>query len=253
MQRSELDKLLTVYGRKPVLEALRDNSLNCHTLHLADSNRPAGILSEIEALATSRSLPVRFHPRRELSHISRNAKQDQGVALDILCPDFRSVDDYLQSSDDSAQRRLLALDGVTNPQNLGMIIRSVTAGNIDGLILPRRGNAALGPLVIKASAGTVFRAPVLHCDALNPALTACKAAGASICILDGTAPESLFRRTAEPFAVYVLGSESEGVSAATRELADRQLHIPMRNGVESLNVAVAASLIAFAPTMTEAY
>ena len=242
-----LERLLTVYGRKPVRETLLDTSLQCHALHLAHSNRESGIVAEIRSLAKERDIPVREHSREELSRISKNGRQDQGVALDVLCPRFASLQHFLDARETGAGVRLLALDGVTNPQNLGMIIRSAAAGNVDGILLPRHGNAALGPLVIKASAGTVFRAPILSCPHLAGALESCRTAGATICTLESGAEHSLFEWPEAAFSVYVLGNESDGVSAAARERADQRLAIPMNNGVESLNVAVTASLIAFLP------
>jgi 23S rRNA (guanosine2251-2'-O)-methyltransferase len=141
---------------------------------------------------------------------------------------------------------LLALDGITNPQNLGMIVRSATAGQVDGIIWSRKGNAALGPLVIKASAGTLYRAPLLPCPALPAALRDCRDLGFEICTLAADAPLSLFEYLPQGRCIYVLGNETEGVSAAVAAMADRALSIPMNNGVESLNVAVTASLIAYA-------
>ena len=204
------------------------------------------IIAEIRALAQRRGLPVKLHSRESLARISRNGRQDQGVALDVLCPAFGKLDAYLDTSAGTAKRRLLALDGITNPQNLGMLIRSAAAGDMDGIVLARSGNASLGPLVIKASAGTVFHAPMLMCDTLIAGLENCRSQGAEVCILSADARQSLFERSAAAFTVYVLGNETEGVSSAVRALADRALSIPMRNGVESLNVAVTASLIAYA-------
>jgi 23S rRNA (guanosine2251-2'-O)-methyltransferase len=103
----------------------------------------------------------------------------------------------------------------------------------------------LGPLVIKASAGTVFRAPIIHCDELDHALPQLKRAGFGVAMLEAGATQSLFDY--QPFAptVFVFGSESDGVSQGTRELTDTRVSIPMQNGVESLNVAVTAALVAF--------
>ncbi|HEY6131406.1 MAG TPA: RNA methyltransferase [Halioglobus sp.] len=244
-KKAFFDRVLTVYGRKPVLETLQNESLECHALHLADSNREAGIVNEIRARALQLGIPIKHHSREELSRISRNGKQDQGVAVDVICPSFRSLADYLVEVTDRP-RRLLALDGISNPQNLGMIIRSATAGFIDGIILPRKGTAALGPLVIKASAGTLYRAPLLLCPDLPAALSHCQEHGAQVCILVADAAHPLFRHQEANFCIYVLGNETEGVGGQVRALADIQLSIPMRNGVESLNVAVTASLVAFA-------
>jgi len=164
--------------------------------------------------------------------------------VDVLCPSFRSIDDFLAERE-GQPCRLLALDGITNPQNLGMVIRSAAAGAIDGILLPRKGTAALGPLVIKASAGTLYRAPLLLCASLPEALKRCQEHGAEVCTLEAQARHSVFAHRERNFCIYVLGNETEGVSAAVSALADMRLSIPMRNGVESLNVAVTASLIAY--------
>lgn len=245
-KKAFFSKMLTIYGRKPALEALQDSSLQCHTLHLADNNRDGGIVADLIAQAGRRQLEIRYHSRAELARISKNGKQDQGVALDIACPRFSTLEDLGASLATGKPRRLLALDGISNPANLGMIVRSAAAGEIDGIIWSRRGNAALGPLVVKASAGTLYKAPVIICPELPAALRHCRELGASIATLAADAPHSLFQHKPAGHCVYVLGNESVGVSAAVQELADTALSIPMANGVESLNVAVTASLIAYA-------
>ncbi len=250
-KKSFFDRVLTVYGRKAVLEVLQDPSLNCHALHFADSNRQQGIIADLQSRAQARGVPVHFHSRLELSRISKNGKQDQGVAADIVCPAFNTLDVFLETLAPSPAIRLLALDGISNPQNLGMIIRSAAAGSIDGIIWSRRGNAALGPLVIKASAGTLYRAPLLLCQELAEGLQLCKDRGMDICTLEADADTDLFTHKSTAPIVYVLGNESEGVSAKVSALATTALSIPMRNGVESLNVAVTASLIAYAQNLAE--
>ena len=250
-KKAFFSRVLTVYGRKPALEALQNPRLACHALHLADSNRDAGIISQLKALATERDIPVRVHSRIELSRISRNGKQDQGVALDIVCPTFRPVEEHLQSLHNMAPQRLLALDGISNPQNLGMIVRSATAGQIDGIIWSRKGNAALGPLVIKASAGTLYRAPLLLCTDLPETLQKYRERGVDICALSAGAALSLFEHNPAGHSIYILGNETAGVSARARETASTALSIPMGNGVESLNVAVTASLIAYAHSLRD--
>ncbi|KZX60196.1 23S rRNA (guanosine(2251)-2'-O)-methyltransferase RlmB [Halioglobus sp. HI00S01] len=248
-KRSYFDRMLTLYGRKPALEALRDRDLDCQTLHLAHSNREGGIVGELLAAAEQRGVTIKRHSREELARISRNGKQDQGVALDVLCPAFQSVESYLNNLEGKPRQRLLALDGITNPQNIGMIVRSAAAGNIDGLLWSRKGNAAPGPLVVKASAGTLYRAPVLTCQALPEALQQCQHNGFEVCTLEADARIDLFAYRPAGHCIYVLGNETDGVSAAVSKLAQQGLSIPMNNGVESLNVAVTASLIAYADRM----
>lgn len=237
------DQMLTIYGRKPVLEALEDGTLPAYKLHLADSNREDGIVSQIKQVAERRGVAVAYHSRQALSRISRNGKQDQGVALDLQLPSYRDFRTLLQTA--QAKQRLIALDRITNPQNLGMIIRSVAASGITGLILPKNGCAALSPLVAKASAGTLFKAPIFYCEDLGECLDALKQAGYTAATLSSHATQSLLNHRAKGPAVYVLGNETEGVSSRIAERCELQLAIPMHNGVESLNVAVAAALIAF--------
>lgn len=238
------DGLLTIYGRKPVLEALQDASIPVFRLHLADSNRTGGTLGEIVRIAERRGIDTRHHSRETLSRISGNRRQDQGVAADLACPRYRDYRDFLGEAR-TAPCRLIALDRITNPQNLGMIIRSVAASPIDGILLPAQGCAPISPLVIKASAGTLFKCGILRCGELPEALSALRGEGTEICVLAGSGSENLGDFTPAKGVVYVLGNETEGVSGAVLALADRKLRIPMSNGVESLNAAVTASLIAF--------
>ena len=238
------DSLMTVYGRKTVLEALQDPETFIYRLHLASSNKSADILDQILSLAKAKGAEVIFHDRQALSRISKNASQDQGVAADLQLRGYKLYDEFL-TENNRKNYTLLALDGVQNPQNLGMIIRSACAGNIDGILLPQKGNAQIDPLVIKASAGTVFRAPLLRCKDLPQALSDFKQSGAIICALSSHASKELKKFTPNTPCIYVLGNESEGVSNEVTRLCNEQICIPMNNGVESLNVAVTAALIAF--------
>lgn len=237
------ERLITVYGRKPVLEALRDPELRVHRLHLARSNRGDATIAELRALAAGRGIEIREHSREELARISRNGRQDQGVAADLDCPSHRDWRELLAAP--PGRLALVALDRVTNPQNLGMIIRTLCASPLDGLLLPRQGCAPLSPLVIKASAGTLFRCPLWRCEALPAALRELAAAGAEIAVLEAAGATPLGEYRPPAAVVYVLGNETEGVSPAVAGLAQRRLRIPMARGVESLNVAVTAGLIAF--------
>ena len=241
-RKSFFDQLITVYGRKPVLEILEDNKLKIFRMHLADSNRDGGIIAQIRKLAAQRNIETCFHSRSELSRISRNSKQDQGVACDIHCPGYQP---YQQALSDSPAGTIIALDGITNPQNLGMIIRSVTASPAQALLLPSKGTADISPLVIKASAGTLFKGNILRCDSLPKALQEFKQRGYEICTLSSHQATPLSDFAPKAPVIFVLGNETEGVSPDVAALSDHRVAIPMANGVESLNVAITAALIAF--------
>ena len=237
-KKAKFDRLITLYGRQTVKEILLDDSIPIEKLHLAKSNKPDGSIKKIMTLAQKRGIETIYHDKTALSRISKNAKQDQGVAIDILSPTYQSAGEIEKLK----SYRLIALDGIQNPQNLGMIIRSCAAGNIDGIILPKKNSAKISPLVAKASAGTLFKIPIYYCDTLAPVLKRCDA---KKYLLSSHAKESLYHAKIERKTIFVLGNESEGVSEDVARQCNASLAIPMNRGVESLNVAVTSALIAF--------
>ena len=244
-------KILVVYGRNPVYEALLDESLRITKLHLADSNRPSNAIKEIVSAAEQRSITIEYKDRRKLSFITRNAKQDQGVAADVYLKDSGRLEDFgFDRNSDLPTARFILLEGVTNPQNLGMIVRSIAAAGTSTLILPKKGCADLGPLVIKASAGTVFRCPMLTVSTAAQAADYLKTNGVRLCGLTVNAQRSLNDYlgscSGESANAFVLGNETTGLSDSLQAMLDEHLFVPMSNGVESLNVAVTAALIAYA-------
>ena len=112
-------------------------------------------------------------------------------------------------------------------------------------MVPRRGVASIDPLVVKASAGVAFHAPVLRCYTAEEAASALRSAGFPLFALDGVGPYVSVRRRAARRAAFVLGGETSGVSAAVREHVTGLVSIPMSGGVESLNVASAAAVLCF--------
>jgi len=238
-KKSFFDSVITLYGRNVVIEILQDESIEVHKLHLADSNKVDGAIKTITDLAQKRDIEISHHDKKALSRISKNAKQDQGVAIDIIAKSYKKVSE-IKNLD---KFKLIALDGIQNPQNLGMIIRSCAAGNVDGIILPKKSSAKISPLVIKASAGTLFKLPIYYCNDLNEILGNLK--DTKIYALDSHAKSSIYDIKKVDKSIYVLGNESDGVSSEVEKLCNDSLSIPMNRGVESLNVAVTASLLAF--------
>jgi len=241
-KRAFFDKIITIYGRNAVLEALEDESITIHKLHLSDSNKSVAQLEKMVSIAQKRAIEIAYHEKKALSRISKNAKQDQGVALDIVLEEALSEEEFLEKK---STFRVLALDGILNPQNLGMIIRSATAGNIDAILLPTKNSAQISPLVIKASVGTIFKMPIIKTKNLAKSLELFKAKKAEVYTLSSHAQNSYKDEVYGSKVVFVLGNESEGVSREVEVLSTSSIAIPMKRGVESLNVAVTASLLAF--------
>lgn len=246
---SPKDRFVTVYGRKPVLEALADGALMVDKVLLAD-NAHGPAVREILQAAAGRGVPVRRASAHRVKVLAGNGRHDQGVLADVVAPRMRPLAAFLAELDGLERRRdarvsVLVLDQITNPANVGMILRTATAAGLDGVVLPRRGVPGVDPLVIKASAGVAFHAPVLRCGTAVEACEALNAAGFMRYGLTATAPHSVFTAPLPGLAAFVLGNETSGVSDGVRAAVDGWLSIPMATGVESLNVASAAAVLCF--------
>lgn len=236
---SKPKNIMTIYGRNSVIEVLRDKSVEIYKLHLASSNKEAPILDEMVEIAKRRDIEIAYHKKRELSFISKNSKQDQGVALDILSPNFFIEESFLEEFNSF---RVIALDGVTNPQNIGMIIRSCCAGNIDGIILNIKNP---NPLILKASSGTMFKMPIIQTSNLFKTLQNFKEKGTFLYTLSSKSNRDYSKIDYPKKSLFILGNESEGVSLKVENLSNDSIKIPMNRGIDSLNVAISASLLAF--------
>jgi 23S rRNA (guanosine2251-2'-O)-methyltransferase len=233
--------LLTIFGRKPVAEALDDEATEPFRLHLAETNKTTPAIEAMIQRATQRGAEVCYHSRDALSRISKNRRQDQGVVLDIKAPNYRAA----TVLEPATHPNIIALENVTNPQNIGMAIRSVGASPSSGILLARQGNAPLDGLVIKSSAGALFKSPVFHCDRLEDTVDALVAKGYRIFGLTGAATMTLAEVDTTTPSVFILGNETTGLSQQMLNRCHEQVKVPMNNGVESLNVSVTAALVAF--------
>src|SRR4051794_34258134 len=146
--RSPKDTYITVYGRKPVLEALSDPDLTVDKVITADNAR-GGSLSAILSAARDRRVPVQRATAHRVKVLAGNGHHDQGVLADVVAPKMRLVAEFVSALPAEAPCALLVLDAVTNPANVGMVLRSATAAGLDGVLVPRRGVPAIDPLVIK--------------------------------------------------------------------------------------------------------
>jgi 23S rRNA (guanosine2251-2'-O)-methyltransferase len=198
--------------------------------------------AEITRAAKSAGVPVRIASEHRVKVLAGNGKQDQGVLADVVAPEMRPLTEALRSN---TPRKMLLLDGITTPANVGMILRTATAAGIGGIIVPRRGVASLDPMVVKASAGVAFRAPVLRCATAFEAAQLLVESGYQLYALGAKARESVFELELPKKAVFILGGETNGVSDEIAELVTSWISIPMPGKVESLNVSAAAAILTF--------
>lgn len=230
-----------MYGRKPVLEMLRDPSRRVAKVVLA-TNAEGSIVREIETLARAAGVRVAHASPARVKSLAGNGRHDQGVVADVEAPALEALEDRLTAP---VGGHLLLLDGVHNPQNVGLILRVAAAMGLAGTILPRVGAPDLGPLVIKASAGLAFQAGVLRCRTAEEAAARVHQAGLPLIGLAAGRGESLPDLPVPGPSVFVVGDETAGVSPDVAVLVDRWVSIPMAPGVESLNVATAVAILGY--------
>ena len=223
-------------------EALARGEL--HSLWVA----PAAFGRVAKLISEARAAGVVVH-RDPMESLDRRAQglRHQGVLGEggaFAYASFEDVAASVKAKGDAAL--LLALDGVTDPHNLGAILRSAAAAAVDGVILPERRSAVVNETVIRASAGTAGRVPVCRVVNLGRALDDLKEAGAWIYgLAAGEGSRDYLEESFDRATVLVLGAEGEGLHLKIRERCDGLLHIPMPGGIESLNVSAAAAITLF--------
>lgn len=220
-----------VYGRQPVLEALRDPSIEVDEVLL--SRRGAGLMADVVALAEAQGVVVRRVAPEKVGRVSGDPRNDQGVVAYVMVSGPPLLVAGLPPSP------VLLLDGITNPSNVGMILRSAVAFGVGGVVLPRVGVPDIGPLVVKASSGVALHAPVFACETAGEGVRLLREGGFRVLGLAAGQAASLWSVELPSSVAFVLGSETRGLSVDVDELVS----IPMAGGVESLNVAVAAGVL----------
>jgi len=241
---SPKDAFVTVYGRKPVLEALGDPTLVVDKVVLAEGVDRGAVRTFTEA-ARARGLVLQRASAQRVKVLAGNGRQDQGVLADVVAPRMRPLEHFLADLPATADARVLVLDGLTNPANVGMILRSATGAGLEGVLLPRRGAPSIDPLVVKASAGVAFQAPVLRSRTAADGLAALAEAGFVLYGLDGAGDASLFTAELPGRVALVVGGETDGLTDDVRAELHGTLSIPLAAGVESLNAACAATVACF--------
>ncbi|MGQ4538250.1 23S rRNA (guanosine(2251)-2'-O)-methyltransferase RlmB [Dermabacteraceae bacterium P7074] len=234
-----------VTGRNSVLEALREDipALELHVMNKIDADDR---VREILRIASAKRLPLLEVSRHDLDRMT-NHSVHQGIALKIPAYSYADVDELLKIASDCFEAPLLiALDGVTDPRNLGAVLRSAGAFGAHGVILPERRSVGMTASVWKVAAGAAARVRVAQVTNLNRTLKELKERGVFVLGLDagGDVTSRECQLGTEP-VVVVVGSEGRGLSRLTRESADQIVSIPMSSETESLNASVATSIVLY--------
>jgi 23S rRNA (guanosine2251-2'-O)-methyltransferase len=229
-----------VAGRNSVLEALRTD-VPVTTMYVAGRIDSDDRVREALKIATERGIPVLETPRGELDRLTDGAVH-QGLALQVPPYEYAHPSDLIDPEAPGIPL-VVALDGITDPRNLGAIVRSVAAFGGHGVVVPSRRSVGMTASAWKTSAGAAARIPVAQATNLTRALEDYRKAGFFIIGLDMDGDVELpdLELASEPLVV-VVGSEGKGLSRLVRETCDQIVSVPMSSAVESLNAGIATGV-----------
>jgi 23S rRNA (guanosine2251-2'-O)-methyltransferase len=235
------DETETVLGRNPVLECLRAG-VPATALYVAVGTEADERLTESVTRAADLGIAILEVPRTDLDRMTSN-HMHQGIALQVPPYNYAHPDDLLAVATNSPPALLVALDNISDPRNLGAIVRSVAAFGGHGVLIPQRRSASVTAVAWRTSAGAAARVPVARATNLTRALKSWADAGVRVVGLDADGDTALDDLDGTDPMVLVVGSEGKGLSRLVRQNCDEVVSIPIAGHTESLNASVAAGVV----------
>jgi 23S rRNA (guanosine2251-2'-O)-methyltransferase len=240
-----------IWGINPVLELLKKDPQQIEEI-LVIRRQLKGKVYQIVEKAQKEGVPLKFKNRFP-EHLLPSEARHQGVVAYLKLVPYASLEEILERAKRLGEAPLLAaVDEITDPQNLGSLIRSAEAAGVHGLILPKKRTVSITGTVAKASAGAVAHLPLCRVTNLGRVLEELKERGLWVAGLAGEAESLIYQLDLSIPLVWVIGSEGKGLRASIRAKCDFLAAIPMRGKIESLNAAVAGA-IAFFETLRQRY
>lgn len=232
-----------ITGRNPVYEVLSARRRQVFRLWVAQGAEEKGKLAEIIQLSAGRKLRVERVPRQQIDALAENP---QGVALEASGYSYSALADILElASTRNEPLFILLLDVIQNPQNLGTLLRTAESVGVHGVVIPLRRSAEVTPAVVSASAGASEHLLVVQAN-LAQVMDELKEAGAWIIGLEGSdQAKPVDQVRLDGSLALVVGSEGEGMRDLVRKKCDDLVALPMRGRIESLNAAVAGSVVLY--------
>lgn len=233
-----------LYGIHPVLAAVANPQRRCLRIVLTPETEFT-VGARIEVLSQAHPMgmpPPDVMPREKLDALLPRGAVNQGVAALVEAVAETSVEDICRATESEATARIVVLDQVTDPHNVGAVIRSAAAFGAAAVVLPERHSPPATGTLAKAASGALERVPLVRTVNLARALEQLKQAGFWCVGLDAMASQSLGEADLSGKIALVLGAEGEGLRRLTRDKCDLMVRIPIEEGVESLNVSNAAAV-----------
>lgn len=219
-----------IYGRKPVIDAI-DSGVKIYKAFVIKQN--SKIVDEIISKLNRANVEINFVDKRFFDKIDMN---HQGVMVETESFQYKDLSDLSQ------YQRLIILDQIEDPHNLGAIIRSAESFGFDGVIIPERRSASVSPIVYKTSAGAINNINIIMVKNTNRAIEEIKEAGFWVYGLAGEASSPIDQVDLKGKVCLIVGNEGKGLSRLVRENCDILINIPMKGFVNSLNASVASAI-----------
>ena len=224
-----------VYGVHAVTEALQANTGN--KLYIQEDLRGKNV-DKIKALATEKKVSISWTPKKTLQEMTEGAVH-QGFVLRVAAFAYTDLAAILKRTAQEENPLLLILDGLTDPHNLGSILRTADATNVSGVSIPKHRAVGVTPVVSKTSTGAVEHIPIARVTNLSQTLDKLKQE-----VYPFTNGHNLFQCYAGKLAL-IIGNEGKGISANIKKQVDEMITIPMNGHVQSLNASVAAAILMY--------
>lgn len=219
-----------IYGRKPVIDAI-DSGVKIYKAFVIKQN--SKIVDEIISKLQRANVEINFVDKRFFDKIDMNHQGVMVEAESFQYKDLKGLDKY---------QRLIILDQIEDPHNLGAIIRSAESFGFDGVIIPERRSASVSPIVYKTSAGAINNINIIMVKNTNRAIEEIKEAGFWVYGLAGEASSPIDQVDLKGKVCLIVGNEGKGLSRLVRENCDILINIPMKGFVNSLNASVASAI-----------
>lgn len=219
-----------IYGRKPVIDAI-DSGVKIYRAYLIKQN--SKIVDELISKLDKANVEINFVDKRFFDKIEMN---HQGVMVEVESFQYKDLSDL------DKYQRLIILDQIEDPHNLGAIIRSAESFGFDGVIIPERRSASVSPIVYKTSAGAINNINIIMVKNTNRAIEEIKEAGFWVYGLAGEASSPINQVDLKGKVCLIVGNEGKGLSRLVRENCDILINIPMKGFVNSLNASVASAI-----------
>ena len=243
METKKTTEKVTIEGRNAVFEALSAGRA-LDKIFVSETVRPGGV-KKIFDLAREKGVPVQTVKPQKISLLEQT-ESSQGVVAVCSAASYARLEDLFKRAEEKNHPPFIIIaDEITDPHNLGAIIRSANAAGADGVIIPKNRAAGLDAVAMKTSAGAAHHTPVVRVTNLVQTAEELKERGIWIAGADMAGEKSLFDENLTGPIALVIGSEGKGISRLLKETCDFLIQIPMLGEIESLNASVAAAIMMY--------